>query len=87
MTTTARPLQTRARVSSQQSLYFDLAATVRASGLLDRRRAWYFWQILVMVAAFTLVWVGVWVLGNSWWQLLLAAAFGAGRHPVRVPGP
>jgi fatty acid desaturase len=76
MSTTARPLQPRVRVGAEHSLYFDLAATVRTSGLLDRRRAWYWWQILATVAAFILVWAGVWALGNSWFQLLLAAAMG-----------
>ncbi len=76
MTTTARPVSERVGAGAGQSLYFDLAATVRTSGLLDRRRAWYWWQILTMVAAFALLWAGVWALGNSWWQLLPAAALG-----------
>ena len=74
-TTASRPVQ-RIRGASDQSLYSNLAATIRTSGLMDRRQAWYWWQILATIAAFALVWVGVWMLGNSWFQLLLAAAMG-----------
>jgi fatty acid desaturase len=59
-----------------QSLYTDLARSVRASGLLERRQGWYLSRIAGTVAAFVLVWVAVVVLGDSWWQLLLAAALG-----------
>ncbi|MGI9084364.1 MAG: fatty acid desaturase family protein [Aeromicrobium sp.] len=58
------------------NLYTDLARTVRESGLLRRRYAYYWTRISLAVAAFALVWVGVVMLGNSWFQLLLAAALG-----------
>ena len=59
-----------------QSLYTDLARTVRESGLLRRRYAWYWTRIAIAVLAFGLLWVGVVMLGNSWFQLVLAAVFG-----------
>ncbi len=74
-TTSGRPVQ-RLRSASDQSLYTTLAARIRTSGLMERRRAWYWWNILAAVAAFALVWIGVWALGNSWFQLLLAAVLG-----------
>ena len=87
MTTTARPVSERVGAGSRQSLYFDLAATVRTSGLLDRRRAWYWWQILSMVAAFALVWVGVVGAGQLVVPAVARCRARAGRHPVRLPGP
>ena len=64
------------RLPRDQSLYTDLAQTVRQSGLMERRYAWYWTQMVLTVAAFVLVWVGVVLVGNSWWQLALAAVFG-----------
>jgi fatty acid desaturase len=58
------------------SLYTDLARTIREEGLLRRRHGFYWWRIGVTTAAFVLIWVGVVALGNSWFQLVLAAALG-----------
>lgn len=58
------------------SLYTDLARTVRESGLLRRRHAYYWTRITVAVLAFVAIWVGVFLLGDSWYQLILAAALG-----------
>lgn len=58
------------------SLYTDLMIEVRDSGLLNRRYVWYWTQILGAVAAFVAIFAGVFVLGNSWFQLILAAALG-----------
>ncbi|MDQ6642427.1 MAG: acyl-CoA desaturase [Actinomycetota bacterium] len=42
-----------------------------------RRRYGYYWsRIAIAVAAFALIWVGFVVLGESWFQLILAAALG-----------
>ncbi|MCW2758728.1 MAG: acyl-CoA desaturase, partial [Nocardioidaceae bacterium] len=40
------------------------------------RQGWYWRQILLAVLAFVAIWVGVVVLGDSWLQLVLAAALG-----------
>lgn len=58
------------------SSYTDLAREVREAGLLDRRRGWYAVQVGTTVAAFVAVWVGFALLGDSWFQLLLAGALG-----------
>ncbi|MGW6199025.1 fatty acid desaturase family protein [Kribbella sp. NPDC055110] len=55
-------------------LYTDLLRTVRELGLLRRRRGYYFTRIGLVLAAFAAVWVGVGLLGNSWFQLLMAGA-------------
>ena len=57
-------------------LYTDLARTVRESGLMRRRYGYYWSRIAIAVAAFALVWVGIIALGNSWFQLILAAVLG-----------
>jgi fatty acid desaturase len=58
------------------SRYSDLAAAVRESGLLGRRHAYYWAQIAAAVLSFCAIWVGFAFLGDSWWQLVLAAALG-----------
>ncbi len=56
------------------SVYTELSQQVRAAGLLRRRYGYYWTRILGTVAAFVAIWVGVVLLGDSWWQLLFAAA-------------
>jgi len=58
------------------NLYTELAAIVRESGLLRRRYAWYACSFALAVAAFVATWLVVARLGNSWLQLLPAAALG-----------
>jgi fatty acid desaturase len=58
------------------SLYTDLSRLVRERGLLRRRYAYYWSRIALTISAFGLIWVGVFVIGNSWFQLILAAALG-----------
>ncbi|UYM03553.1 fatty acid desaturase family protein [Solicola gregarius] len=59
------------------SLYTNLAHAVRESGLLRRRYAYYWSRITLAVLAFGLIWAGVFMIGNSWFQLILAVALGA----------
>jgi len=58
------------------SRFTDLLREVREAGLLDRRRGYYVAQISAHVTAFAAIWVGFFLIGDSWWQLLLAAALG-----------
>ncbi len=67
---------TVAEPANARSLYTDLAAQVRDSGLLGRRYAYYWHKIAMAVAAFAAIWFGFFLLGNSWFQLLLAGALG-----------
>ncbi|MGJ9414454.1 fatty acid desaturase family protein [Aeromicrobium sp. CF4.19] len=74
---TSEPAREAGSTSEQfVSHYTELAATVRESGLLRRRHLYYWTQIGVAVAAFIGVWVGVFLLGDSWWQMVLAVALG-----------
>ncbi|MEO9324157.1 acyl-CoA desaturase [Nocardioides sp. C4-1] len=56
--------------------FTDLLRGVREAGLLERRRGYYLTQIAAHVAAFAGLWVAFALLGDSWWQLLVAAALG-----------
>ena len=56
--------------------YTELARIVRESGLLRRRHAYYWTMIVATISAFCLIWWGVVLVGDSWFQLLLAAALG-----------
>ena len=62
--------------SSYVSHFTELMQAVRAEGLLERRHGYYWLQIGTHVAAFFAIWAGFFLLGNSWFQLILAAAMG-----------
>jgi fatty acid desaturase len=47
---------------------------VQKQGLLRRRYGYYWTLLLATVTAFALVWVAVVLIGDSWWQLVPAAA-------------
>jgi fatty acid desaturase len=64
------------RPRNARSLYTDLASQIRESGLLSRRYAYYWSRIAAAVAVFAGLWLGFFLLGDSWFQLLLAAAMG-----------
>jgi fatty acid desaturase len=67
---------TTSLLSPTASSYTELAAHIRQSGLMERRHFWYWRRITVTVVGFCLVWAGIVALGNSWFQLILAAALG-----------
>ncbi|WP_370616922.1 fatty acid desaturase family protein [Mumia sp. Pv 4-285] len=56
--------------------FSDLLHQVRAKGLLERRSGRYAVRIAATIAAFAGLWVAFFLLGDSWWQLLVAAAMG-----------
>jgi hypothetical protein len=56
------------------SEYAELSRHILASGLLERRYAYYWFKIIGLIAAFVAIWVVFVLLGNSWFQLMLAAA-------------
>jgi fatty acid desaturase len=67
----------RAGVSRREryvSEYAELSRRIQASGLLERRYAYYWFKIITLTAAFVAIWVAFAFLGNSWFQLVLAAA-------------
>jgi fatty acid desaturase len=67
---------TRAGVSRREryvSEYAELSGRIQALGLLERRYAYYWIKIIGLVLAFAAIWVVFALLGNSWFQLLVAA--------------
>ena len=69
--------QTDTAPSEQYVSHFtDLMQDVKASGLLERAHIYYWLQIGAHVGAFFAIWAGFFWLGNSWFQLILAAALG-----------
>ncbi|PJI86631.1 fatty acid desaturase family protein [Luteimicrobium subarcticum] len=53
--------------------YSALAAMVRPTGLMRRRYGYYWTRLVLTVLAFAGVWTAVALVGDSWWQLLVAA--------------
>ena len=57
--------------------YAELSKRIQAAGLLKRRYAYYWCRIIGLVSAFAGVWVTFALLGNSWFQLIVAAVLAA----------
>lgn len=75
-TRVANPSQDGAPNEQYVSHFTELMQDVKDAGLLERRHIYYWLQIGAHVAAFFGIWVGFFLLGNSWFQLILAAALG-----------
>jgi fatty acid desaturase len=60
------------RASERGSDFADLLRQVKAAGLLQRRRGYYVTKIAVTGGLFVAGWAGFAVLGDSWWQLVVA---------------
>lgn len=72
----AHPAGSRRRRERYVSQYTDLCRQIRESGLLKRCYGYYWTLIISTVAAFAGVWVCFVFVGDSWFQLLIAAALG-----------
>ena len=57
--------------------YAELSKRIQAAGLLKRRYGYYWCRIVGLVSAFAGVWVTFAFLGNSWFQLIVAAVLAA----------
>ena len=55
------------------SQYAELSRQVKDAGLLERRPGYYAWKIAVTVGLLAAGWAAFVVVGNSWWQLAVAA--------------
>jgi fatty acid desaturase len=58
------------------STYNELLGQVRSQGLLERRRGFYFGAFAVLTVGLAGAIAGFVLLGDSWYQLLIAAALG-----------
>ena len=64
------------RADRHVSLYTDLAKSIRDSGLMRRRYAYYWTRMVAAVLAFALTWAVVVAMRNSWFVLICAATLG-----------
>jgi len=55
------------------SQYAQLSRQIKEAGLLERRRGYYAWKIAATAAALAAGWGAFVMVGNSWWQLAVAA--------------
>jgi fatty acid desaturase len=69
-------LSTRQPVRAQGSDFSGLATLIRDSGLMRRRRLYYVLRFSIVLGLFAAGWVAFFTLGDSWWQLLVAAFMG-----------
>lgn len=65
-----------ATISQRGNDFAELFRQVKAAGLLGRRPGYYAVKIALTALAFVGGWVAFGLLGNSWWQLAVAAFLG-----------
>jgi fatty acid desaturase len=70
--TAARPAQLSS-APSRGSDYAQLSRQVRQAGLMDRRPERYAWRIAITVTLLAGGWAAFILIGDSWWQLAVAA--------------
>ncbi|MBT2548675.1 acyl-CoA desaturase [Arthrobacter sp. ISL-65] len=76
-TTTSERPQTRVRQpNAVVASYSELLKSVKAAGLLERRVGFYITLFSSLVLLMTAAWFGFALIGDSWFQLLIAAAVG-----------
>ncbi|MFF0822109.1 fatty acid desaturase family protein [Micromonospora haikouensis] len=66
--------------------FAQLSRRISGAGLLDRRPAGYAVRIALTLAAFVAGWVAVPLVGDSWWQLLVAAGLAVATTQVAFLG-
>jgi fatty acid desaturase len=69
----ARAAAARPRAARATTSYAELSRRVQDAGLMRRRQGWYWRQLLLWGGAFAGVWTAFALLGDSWWQLAVAA--------------
>jgi len=55
--------------------FTPLAQMMQESGLMRRRYGYYWTKLVSVPVAFAAVFVAFWIIGDTWWQMLTAAAF------------
>jgi fatty acid desaturase len=73
-------------VRRRGSDYAQLSRRISQAGLLDRRPGWYVARIVLTLGAFLAGWVAVFLIGDSWWQLALAAVMAVATTQVAFLG-
>ncbi|MHB8438662.1 MAG: fatty acid desaturase family protein [Acidimicrobiales bacterium] len=65
-----------ATMTAAPCAFRTMAVQVRAAGLLNRRLGYYSVKIGLTVAAFAATWAVFFVVGSSWWTVVIAASLG-----------
>ncbi|MCU1533143.1 MAG: acyl-CoA desaturase [Arthrobacter sp.] len=73
---TVRPVSRVRQPNAVVLSYSELLKSVKAAGLLERRVGFYITVFSVLVLLMTATWLGFALIGDSWFQLLIAAAIG-----------
>jgi len=60
-------------VPPRGSEYAQLSRQIKHSGLLERRSRYYIWKIAITAGLLVAGWAAFVLVGNSWWQLAVAA--------------
>jgi fatty acid desaturase len=66
------PLTLGTSSGRRSSEYAELSRQIKQAGLLERRPAYYVWKIAVTIAMLAAGWTAFALIGNSWWQLVVA---------------
>jgi fatty acid desaturase len=67
------PLAPASSAPRRGSQYAELSRQVKDAGLLERRSGYYAWKIAVTIGLLAAGWTVFVVVGNSWWQIAVAA--------------
>ena len=67
--------------------YSELLKSVKKAGLLERRSGFYIWLFVALMLLMAGTWLGFALIGDSWYQLLIAAALGIFCTQTELPGP
>jgi fatty acid desaturase len=71
--TVTRQLAPGSSAPRRGSAYAQLSRRVKEAGLLERRPGYYVWKIAVTIGLLAAGWAAFAVVGDSWWQLAVAA--------------
>ena len=74
-TALTRPIQLAPTSSALRrgSEYAQLSRQIKEAGLLEQRPRYYIWKITLTAAALAAGWAAFVLVGDSWWQLAVAA--------------
>jgi fatty acid desaturase len=62
--------------TTSTSTFSELLAEVKHAGLMDTKPGYYAWKVPLNLALLAAGWVAFFVIGDSWWQLLVAVYLG-----------
>jgi fatty acid desaturase len=69
----AAPASAVAPAAQRGSEYAQLSRQIKHAGLLERRPRHYIWKIAIIAALLAAGWTAFVLVGDSWWQLAVAA--------------